>query len=465
MALTRVSSLSESLLTTERRTELAALAATAAGLALSGAIVLSPFRARILLSERPLQPVFGDFRDFLLFWNELLVIGVLVLWGASLLLQPRRVEFGPLLVRIPVIVLASAIILSVPFSQDRGLALFHAVTLLGFMGMGLYIVNEVRSAASLAPAMAVMILIQAILAISQVVSQQSFGLADLGELNLDPSVNGISIVWTENAPAILRGYGLSDHPNILGGVIAASLLVMAASLSRLREERLAVVSAVFGLGVAALVVTFSRSAALGFAVGLSFAFVLFLARRDWQALKVWSAACLVALVVTAPLIMPYSDYFGARLNPSSQAVGSPEQRSLSEREALARNTNEIFVDNALVGVGAGVLPTAMKDAFPDFQYNYAPAHIVILVVAAETGILGAFAYGVIMVAPWVLLWLRRGQLTSELIGVSAALLALHIIGLFDYYTWSLTAGRIWFWLILGLWIVAYRRAVDRVPDA
>ncbi len=170
MALTKVSSLSESLLTAERRTELAATAAAAAGLALSGAIVLSSFRARILLSERPLPPVFGDFRDLLLFWNELFVIGVLGLWAASILLQPRKVEFGPLLVRIPVMVLAAAIILSVLFAQDRGLALFNAFTLLGFMALGLYVVNEVRSAASLAPAIAIMILLQAILAISQVVS-------------------------------------------------------------------------------------------------------------------------------------------------------------------------------------------------------------------------------------------------------------------------------------------------------
>ncbi len=107
----------------------------------------------------------------------------------------------------------------------------------------------------------------------------------------------------------------------------------------------------------------------------------------------------------------------------------------------------------------------MKEDFPDFQYDYAPAHIAILVVAAETGILGAFAHGVIMLAPLILLWLRRDRLTPELIGVSAAFVALQIIGLFDYYTWSLTAGRTWFWLILGLWIVTYRRAVDRAADA
>ena len=145
--------------------------------------------------------------------------------------------------------------------------------------------------------------------------------------------------------------------------------------------------------------------------------------------------------------------------------GSTEERALSERQALARNTNDIFVDHPLTGVGAGVLPTAMKDAFPDFEYHFSPAHVVILVVAAETGILGAFAYGVLMLAPWLLLWLRRHHLTPELIGVSGAVLALTVIGLFDYYTWSLTAGRIWFWLVLGLWVVAYRRSESQTRDA
>jgi hypothetical protein len=28
--------------------------------------------------------------------------------------------------------------------------------------------------------------------------------------------------------------------------------------------------------------------------------------------------------------------------------------------------------------------------------------------------------------------------------------------LFDYYTWSYSAGRIWAWVVLGLWAVAYR---------
>src|SRR5690606_13726835 len=122
-------------------------------------------------------------------------------------------------------------------------------------------------------------------------------------------------------------------------------------------------------------------------------------------------------------------------------------------------------DNPLRGVGAGVLPTAMLAAYPDFEYFYQPAHVVILVVAAETGLIGAVAYAVLTLAPWALLWKVRRRLTPELIGVAGAFMALTVIGLFDYYTWSLMAGRFWFWLVLGLFVVEYRRAERQEADA
>ena len=453
------------LLAADRREALAAATRAVASLALSGAIVLSPFRARIFVDERPLPPVFGDYTNLVLFWSEIFVIALLALWAASLLLQPRKIDFGPLLIRVPVAVIALTVFLAVPFSEDRLLALFNAVAIVGFIALGLYVLNEVRSVSQVLPAVGLMVFIQALVAVTQVVSQREFGLTALGEFDLDPAVSGISIVWTNDAPRLLRGYGLSDHPNILGGVLAAALLVLLAGITRYREAGLAVACGVFAVGVAAVLVTFSRSAALGLGAGLALGLLLLLLRRDRSTFALWAAACIVAVLVTAPLVRPYTSYFSARVNPTAQAEGSTEQRALSEREALARNTNEIFVDHPLLGVGAGVLPTAMKEAFPDFGYHYSPAHVVILVVAAETGILGAFAYGMLMLAPWLLLWLRRDHLTPELIGVSGALMALTVVGLLDYYTWSLTSGRLWFWLVLGLWAVAYRGSDGRTADA
>ena len=465
MTLTATETLVAPVAATDRRATLAAAARIAATTAFYGAVILSPFRARFYLDERDVPPVFTDYTDILLFWNQIFVVAVLALWALSLLLQPRRIDLAPLLIRIPVAIIAVAVFIPVPFSPDPTLALYNAVAIVGFIALALYVLNEVKSVSQVLPAIGVMVFVQAAVAITQVVSQASFGLIPLGEFDLDPSVAGRSIVWTADSPRLLRGYGLSDHPNILGGVLAAALLVVLAGLTRFREGPMAVACGVFAIGVAAVLITFSRAAALGLAGGLIFAFVLVLARRDWRTLGLWVAACVVAVLVAAPLVRPYTEYLSARVNPTAQPVGSTEERALSEREALARNTNEIFADNPATGVGAGVLPVKMKEAFPDFTYHFSPAHVVILVVAAETGILGAFAYGVLMIAPFLLLWLRRDRLTPELIGLSGAVVALTVVGLLDYYTWSLNAGRLWFWLTLALWVVAYRRSEEHMADA
>ena len=285
MGISLAPALPDSLIVTDRRSAAATLTRQAALAGFGVAIVSSPFRARFLLQARPLPPVFGDYTNLLLYWNEALVLGVFALWALSLLLRPRRVDFGPVALRLPVLGLVAAAWLSVPFSEDAGLAAFNALTLSGFAALGLYVFNELRDISKLVPAIAGMIALQAFVAIPQVLEQKSFGLKGLGELKLDPAVPGTSILWTNHAPKLLRAYGLTDHPNILGGLLTISLLVLASCLVRYREEWLAVLCGGFGLGVAALLLTFSRSAGLGLAGGLAVAAVLLVARRHWRALR------------------------------------------------------------------------------------------------------------------------------------------------------------------------------------
>ena len=112
----------------------------------------------------------------------------------------------------------------------------------------------------------------------------------------------------------------------------------------------------------------------------------------------------------------------------------------------------------MLGVGLGGLPQAIRDAQPEFEYPYQPAHVVLLDVAAETGAVGALLYLAILVAPWLALARHRPRWTPDLAATSAALAAISVVGLFDYYTWSYPAGRIWAWVVLALWAAAYRRA-------
>ena len=74
-------------------------------------------------------------------------------------------------------------------------------------------------------------------------------------------------------------------------------------------------------------------------------------------------------------------------------------------------------------------------------------------------------YGALIAVPFFLVWWRRHELTPTLIAASGALLGVTVLGLFDYYTWSLVPGRIWYWLVLGFWAGAYIRRQETQADA
>ena len=96
----------------------------------------------------------------------------------------------------------------------------------------------------------------------------------------------MSIVATDDGERWIRAYGLTAHPNILGGVLAFGLLVIASAQGHGRWTRL-IRMATFGLGVAALFLTFSRAAWIAFAVGLGVAIVMLAIRRDVPSVRSW----------------------------------------------------------------------------------------------------------------------------------------------------------------------------------
>src|SRR5688572_30054715 len=94
------------------RESVASAADVLARLSLAGLIVFSAFRARIVLQSRPLDTVFKDYVDFLLYWSDFFLIGLIVFWGVSFVMRQRPVWLGPALVRWPAAVLLAAVWLS-----------------------------------------------------------------------------------------------------------------------------------------------------------------------------------------------------------------------------------------------------------------------------------------------------------------------------------------------------------------
>jgi O-antigen ligase len=446
------------------RVERRDIAGPAARLMFLLAVGLSPWRYRIELVQRPQPPIYADYTDLLLFVPDILLLLTLLFWSISLLIRRRRVVFGPAVLGLPLVALTFFGLLSVFASVDPVLSLYHWIRLLMLNGFYLYIVNEVRSLQELVFPAIVLVLTQSLVGIGQFLSQRSINLQVLGEYLLDPSWSGVSIAWA-GGERLLRAYGLSDHPNILGGCLAFALLILgvyyaccATAVSR------PVIAAVIGLGTLALLVTLSRSAWFVFMVA---ALVLTwqLIRADKNlALKRWLILFVSLVILLAPFLLNISPFLGVRLgvNQSFTQVASEDQ-SLGERQLLNKAANQLFVDRPLTGIGLGAFPVALKDKYPDYQLNYQPAHLVLLDVAAETGLFGAQVYVLLLIVPWLVMWINRKRLllTPMLLGASLLLLAVDLVGFFDYYTWLLVPGRLWAWLAWGWWGAAYVKAIGR----
>jgi O-antigen ligase len=130
---------------------------------------------------------------------------------------------------------------------------------------------------------------------------------------------------------------------------------------------------------------------------------------------------------------------------------------LGERTILAGLARGMIADRPW-GVGLGAFPIALHDREPDYPFNYQPPHHVLLEAASELGIIGGGLYFTLMVAPWIALIVNRRRLIASpaLIGLSGLVLAVSLIGMFDYYTWLSGPGRLWLWLSWGLWGAMYQ---------
>lgn len=457
------------------RDAVGALAIRLSGIAFAIAIVLSPLRVAVVLLARPVPPVYSGYTDILVSWSGLAVLSTLALWLGGLALRPRAVSLGPAFLRWPIAALLASAWIGIPWSVDPATSAYNALEITALAGLAVYAANEIRSLRELTIPLAVMVAIQAPVALGQLVAQRSLGLGALGELDLNPMTNGVSVVATSATDRLLRAYGLTEHPNILGGLLVFALPLLVVALDRAgvadgadatdqvdafvrangsgRPLRV-LVAATLTLAIAALLATFSRSAWLAGAVAIALGAAMLLRNRQWPAARGWLVTGLVAFVLTVPFLTGFGRYVAVRADVANPTVAT-ETMSSGERTILVQAVAGVFASHPLVGTGLGTLPLALRTAHPGLTFDLQPAPVVLLDVAAEVGLLGAVCYAGILVGPWLALWFRRRRWTPELVATSASLAALTVVGLFDYYTWTFAPGRIWAWLVIGLWARAY----------
>ncbi len=433
----------------------------AAQICFAVAIVLLPIRSTLTLAPRPMASIPSGFTDFQFYPADAALLLMLVFWLASLMVAPRRPRFGPRAIWLPLAGLTLAGWLSAAVSVDPPLSVYHAIRLAVLFWFYVFVVNEVHSFAWVVIPAGVQAAGQSAVALAQFIAQRSVGLQWIGEYGLNPADSGVSVVVASGA-RLLRAYGLTDHPNILGGCLGFVALLLL--FSYLREKRPWLALGALVLCAAALLATFSRSAWLALGAGSLFLVLTFLFQRSTTTWHRWLVLGAVALGVVLGFVSAYGPFLGVRFGAGSAFTTlTAEQQSLGERVLLMQSAAGMIWQHPLLGVGLGAAPRALQLYEPDWPVTFEPPHVAIIDAALETGLAGAAFYVVLLAAPWIVYFARPDlfRTVPSTPHVMALLLAILIVGLFDYYTWSSTAGTMWQWLAWGLWA---RAAIVPAPS-
>lgn len=430
--------------------------ALAARLVFATLVVTLPLRARVDVFPHPASAVSAVLNDLVVYAIDILALATLGLWLAARALDRRRIALGTRAMALPALVLLGLAWFTIPFGVEPALSVAGALRLTLGAALAVYVVNEVNGLDSIAVPVGAMLTIQSVVAIGQAATGNSVGLGAIGEVSLNPAVAGTSVVTLADGTRLLRAYGLSPHPNILGGFLACGSLLLLGATPSSRAARV-VQRLIVVLAAVALLLSFSRGAWLGELAGLGLGLAMLAAAGLRGTTRRWLATAVIAAVAFAAAGWLARDAVASRVGLTRVAPAT-EQRSIDERLAQIRLGWRVVMERPLTGSGAGALPVAMRELEPGFTFAFYPPHLVALLVAGELGIAGGVAYLWLVSAPWVLLARMRWRWTVELAGVSAALAALLVASVFDEYPWVGGPGRMLAWLVLGLWSGTHARA-------
>jgi len=324
---------------------------------------------------------------------------------------------------------ASAIM--IPFSPDPVLSLLGLWRMLLFAGVAGLLAIGLLDRWLLLRVLAFALFLQAVLAIAQFAGGHDLGLQALGESSLTADTLNIAKIVTD-AGSWVRGMGTLAHANILGGLLALGLLLLAGQPAKRAEDY--VVAAVM---LAGLFFTFSRAAWLALAVGL--AVLLFFEFRR-RIVSVLAAGIIFALFAGF-----FAGIFVARIGTGDLAISS----LLAEQGRLAQLEQSLqIVQQYPLGAGQGQYTNALAASHPELaDYQLQPVHHFFALQVAEGSLLVAAVWLIVFIA--FIYWAYCEQRYAALAVLASAL----VLAQFDHYLATSYAGQAMLWLVIG-WVLA-----------
>jgi O-antigen ligase len=342
--------------------------------------------------------------------------------------------------------------LSPLWAAHRGMAIDRAVHMALWIAFGLVIMCSEWPAERMATAFLGGLLIHAAVGVPQFLLQHFIGLGvRFGELPVRPQDNWVSVVFAGSA-RLLRVYGLSGHPNILGGHLAAGLILSSGVLWVWPRLWRALIVVAWALVWALLLLAFSRSAWLGAVLGAAGGVALLLRGRhiDRRHARLLLTLTCVAIGLTLAFVLLFYPFLINRVDVSDQPF---ESFSISQRGVMIEATAQLYRLHPLPGVGLANFIVASRQVTPGgFALDW--VHNVPLLILVELGVVG-LGLSLAMIGSMLVVGWRRWRarsITPWQAVLGGTLICLLAIMMFDHYIWTAPQGGLLWMLLAGWWM-------------
>lgn len=412
-------------------------------------VFLLPWQIKFIL-----QPGITNYSEISLYASHalLLIILVLFLWQRA---RERECEDECRPILYSLLALALFSFVSVFFAPDKFLALYRYFIILSGISLFFIVRAGVRPRNYQDPLLdkiylfysfLASVFLQASLGIYQFLSQSAFACKYLGLAAHDPAALGTAVVETASG-RWLRAYGGLDHPNILGGVLAISLIFTAYLLAKKKmlNSRQQVWSSIslfvfYFIALYALFFTFSRSAWLALIFGYLVLLIVFIINKDKWILGRFLALIVFSIFLIGMVSLPFHDLVSTRINADTRL----EQKSINERLAYFSEAKDLLQNHILTGVGVGNYTQALslKDGNKKAVWDYQPVHNSFLLILVENGLLALLSFLV-----FLFFLIKNSQKEMYVFPILGAIF---ILMMFDHWLVSLPFGILFFSFLLGL---------------
>lgn len=382
----------------------------------------------------------------------LLVCGLVGWWAVSRMEDQRPpLQWGGL--GWLIVGLWTTSIWSVIGSSEPRFGVYALINMAYYTLMYAYLVNNVTSREHLrlwVSCLMIAIVVTSVVALMQAVFGRPDELMALGMVDKDKR---LAIEDTD----VMRVGGLMGSANGLATVLVQMLpLLLVYFFNPAAGYPMWLMAAGFGIGLLALVATYSRGGWLAFAVTLMVMIPMMSSSRinlmTRKALKqIALIACLIAL-----LTAPFYGNIIARLT-------ADDRGSAYSRVIMAQVAWRMIRDNPVFGVGLGNYENVMdryddgpQYAHKDFRW---PVHNIYLNITAEGGLLGGLCFLLLCTMALWMGWqatrVEDAFLRTTAVGLLVGLIGFLLVGMKELGPLGSSLYR-WFWLAVGL-LAAIRR--------